>query len=449
MPENVVALLKALFDSNESYIVINGHTSPAFPISSGMLQGSLLSPLLYSVFIDDLIVSLNNAQVPSGVLISGRAYRCLLYADDIVLMSNTWSSLKAMLQIVENHSNANRYRFSVPKCEIVASADPHVYGDMCLYGQKLPVSKVFTYLGCAFNADGVDWPSHQMKMATRALAAAGALKDAGINGRVLSMTTSLSAFRTFIRPVLEYGLAICRKTKLDTVHKEYKRCLSWLSSSGKGACLATTELFGGLEPFAARHEKLDRRFFLRAQTLAKDKQRHFAVVDALQSAKSKKTRGSTFNTMEVLNSVQAYLRAWNDRHWLAAEESGAPDWKERLEEFVAGTCASYHSAFIFGGRDTLEKKLLLKEYSKLNSKEQRMIYLWCLNRASGVWKTCRHCHLQAATKAHLELCALGIYTCHTGPSNLEDRLHDAVSLAELQEIAADIYACIGDGPIDG
>ena len=78
-----------------------------------------------------------------------------------------------------------------------------------------------------------------------------------------------------------------------------------------------------------------------------------------------------------------------------------------------------------------------------------MIYLWCLNRAAGVWKKCRHCGLQAATKAHLELCALGISSTPSGPSNLEDRLHDATTLAELQEIAADMYACIGDGPIDG
>lgn len=99
-------------------------------------------------------------------------------------------------------------------------------------------------------------------MVTRALAAAGALKDVGIKGRMLSMSTSLSASRNFVRPVLEYGLAICPKTKLDTVHKAYKRYLSWMSSSGKGACIAATELFGGLEPFEARHEKLGRRFFL-------------------------------------------------------------------------------------------------------------------------------------------------------------------------------------------
>jgi len=57
--------------------------------------------------------------------------------------------------------------------------------------------------------------------------------------------------------------------------------------------------------------------------------------------------------------------------------------------------------------------------------------------------------LQAATKAQLEFCALGISTITSGPSNFEDRLHDATTLAELQISAADIYACSGDGPIYG
>jgi hypothetical protein len=35
----------------------------------------------------------------------------------------------------------------------------------------------------------------------------------------------------------------------------------------------------------------------------------------------------------------------------------------------------------------------------------------------------------------------------SGTTNLEDRLHDALTLADLQLIAADIHICIGDGPL--
>lgn len=122
----------------------------------------------------------------------------------------------------------------------------------------------------------------------------------------------------------------------------------------------------------------------------------------------KKSKWFTFNTAESLKSVQACLRAQNDRFWVAAEGSGAPDWEHPLEEFVEEICTSYNSAFVFGGRNDVERKTFLTGFRKLDTQEQRLIYLWCLNRASGVWKVGRHCNLQEATKAHLELCALGL-----------------------------------------
>jgi hypothetical protein len=448
VPENMVGVLKALFDSNESFVAINGHLSPSFPISSGVLQGSLISPLLYSIFIDDLIRDLNDTDTRCGTRIGGRAYRCLLYADDIVLMANSRSSLKSMLQEAETHSHVNRYRFSVAKCELVASSDPHRDGPLMLYDQPLPVSQQFTYLGVAFKADGIDWPSHQKRMATRALAAAGSLRDSGINGRIMSMSTSLSAFRTFVRPILEYGLSICPRSKLDTIRKTYRRCLSWACSAGKGACIASTELFGGLEPFDARHEKLGRRFYMRTLGLQKESSFHFAIVDAFKSANEKSTISSVFKHLRALESVKAINAAQNRRFWRAQEEPLVPQWASRLEDFILDACSSFKSAFIFGGRDAIERKAFLQSYKKLKPTEQRWIYLWCLNRASGLWKLCRHCHTADGTKSHLEACALGLCTVPTGPSNLEDRLFNTTSVEEMKSIAEDIHRCIGDGPID-
>ena len=447
MSSNMIALLQALFDSNQSYVAINGHSSAPFPISSGVLQGSLLSPLLYSVFIDDLITALNARRTPSGTTIGGREYKCLLYADDIVLLANSRPALRALLHIAEEHSLANRYRFSVPKCELVASSDPHLGGQMQIYGQRLPISEVFTYLGCAFSKDGIDWPVHQQRMAARALNGASVLRSAGINGRLIKLSTSMATFRTFIRPVLEYGLAITPKSKLKPLIKAYNRSLSWLASAGRNACISATGLFGGLEPFEARHEKLARRFYLRTLGLKADRERHFAVVDAFKSFQAKRTKGSTFTNLEELPSVKAHITAINSRRWLGDDAPLPPTWEQRLEEIVEDVCVSYKSAYVFGGRDANERKRLLKSFRKLTAQEQRLIYLWCLNRATGPWKTCRHCSAAGASKSHLEQCVHRWAGQPTGPSLIEDRLLEAESLPDLQAIAEDIYQCLGDGPV--
>ena len=75
------------------------------------MQGSLLSPLLYSVFMEDLITSLNdNSLVPAD---GGRPFRCLLYADDIVLIASRPDVLRKMLRVCEHHSPVNRYQFNI------------------------------------------------------------------------------------------------------------------------------------------------------------------------------------------------------------------------------------------------------------------------------------------------------------------------------------------------
>lgn len=49
-----VDLLKELFDHNSGQIFVGGKRSQPFHIESGVLQGSVLRPCLYSIFIDEL-----------------------------------------------------------------------------------------------------------------------------------------------------------------------------------------------------------------------------------------------------------------------------------------------------------------------------------------------------------------------------------------------------------
>ena len=450
VPDGLIQVLKALFDGNTAFVAINGNQSTPFPISSGVLQGSLLSPLLYSLFIDDLIESINKTTLTAdGILLGGRRYLCLLYADDIVLLSTCKRTLNRLLAVCEEHSCRNRYVFSVTKCVVVTSDSTLAASPPKLYDTAMPIEADFVYLGCTFNANGIDWTKHWKRITARALSSTSLLTNAGINGRNLGVNTSLAVFRTFIRPILEYGLGICPKTQMGTIQKAYNRCLGWITSAGQGASSAVIGLFGNIEPFEARQERLSYGFHRRLETLSTTGL-EFAALHARSAYSAKKTRLSSFVTVEssqLVHTRRILLDAARAANLPIPDERDLPQWKERRAEIMMEVPLCFRTGYIFGGRNSDELKTWSRSFGHLCPPEQRNIFLWCLNRTAGKWIKCHHCPAELpATKSHLELCAHGLASIPIGPSLAEDALFDdpATDTSVLRDIAQRLQACVGN-----
>jgi hypothetical protein len=453
VPENLVNVLQALFDNNSAFVAVNGHHSPPFSISCGVLQGSLLSPTLYSLFIDDLIEKLNQSGINNGMLLGNRRYRLLLYADDIVLFSNSKEALQAMLDICAGHAADNRYRFNVAKCVILRSEPGGPADQLMLHDTRIPDASSFCYLGCTFSSSGISWKEHWKRLADGAITATQTLLGAGIKGRSIGVTSALAVHRSFIRPVLEYGLALCPSKGCSQAATAYSKTLQWMASSGQGASPDVIGLYGNMEPFEARRERLASRFYLRCLRLSR-REGHYAVVDALNAHRQRNAPGSVFNVGARFPLVQSVLALQAGHTDGGSQGPGQGPtrlmWIERREELMDEVSLTYVTAFTFGGHDRRSRKDHIRAYQALSPKEQHAILLWCLNRATGSWKICRGCRVAQGTKAHVEECILGVSTPPVGPSSIEDRIYSGrSSTVTLSRIVADIRLCIGDNPIQG
>ena len=74
-----------------------------FNINVGVKQGDNLSPTLFKLFINDLPQYSENTADP--IHINGTLLNCLMYADDIVLLSNSADGLQQKLYKLQEYCN--------------------------------------------------------------------------------------------------------------------------------------------------------------------------------------------------------------------------------------------------------------------------------------------------------------------------------------------------------
>ena len=261
IPNKTLKNLKALSDHNTSRINVNGHFSREIRHEQGVWQGTILSPLLYATFIDDLCEELTKAATWNK---KGLGISSFLYADDIALIADDEEHLQRLLEICERHSTENRYKFAPEKC-IVLSKEPMI--EVTLYGQKLSRATHFPYLGVMFKAEGIDAKEHAHRRIEKAGKAGNLARSSGIG--FLGAEAIGSVLRTVVIPTLEYGNCLTQPTKKST--KEMNSALTKIGKGMLGVSKTTSTLatmhWLDLTPMEIRMRELQAMWMRRIERL--------------------------------------------------------------------------------------------------------------------------------------------------------------------------------------
>ena len=87
--------------------------SNAFSGVNGVRQGGVISPILFTVYIDSLITELESSK--AGCWIGHHYYGCLVFADDIKLMSPSSTGLQRMVDVCAKFGKENAITFNEKK----------------------------------------------------------------------------------------------------------------------------------------------------------------------------------------------------------------------------------------------------------------------------------------------------------------------------------------------
>jgi hypothetical protein len=240
-------ILSSLFDHCYTQIVVDGRSSSKVWLKSGLLQGSVLSPILYCAFIDDLPERIRNV---SGEIPHLYRLRCnsFFFADDIAAIALSQHQLQEIASICETHAMENNYRYAPSKCVIIQSKNAQTTQDILLHDEPIPIVEEFKYLGIWFNERGIDRIVQVQRNIAKAKAVAIRMQSVGFNSRGFSPTLTIHAYKTFLRPILEWGLAIVKvraaeMKKLESAQTDIlKRGLTLSRSVSNGCLLLTTRI---------------------------------------------------------------------------------------------------------------------------------------------------------------------------------------------------------------
>ena len=102
MPPIVTRMQVCVYEEQRGCVKWDGVRSSAFSIVNGTRQGSVLSPTLFSVYLDDLLKQLRLMGL--GCHVGGVWVGAAGYADDLILLAPSRSAMKQMLRVCEENA---------------------------------------------------------------------------------------------------------------------------------------------------------------------------------------------------------------------------------------------------------------------------------------------------------------------------------------------------------
>jgi len=133
-----------------------------FTALNGVKQGAVLSPILYCVYVNDLLLILSKAGV--GCFIGLHVVGALAYADELVLLAPTASAMLKLLAICEDYAREYNISFKALKSKCLVALPKNCcntlkkVNDCTLYidGTMIDLVPSFSHLGHLITSDSDD-----------------------------------------------------------------------------------------------------------------------------------------------------------------------------------------------------------------------------------------------------------------------------------------------------
>ena len=218
--DSLLEWTKSFLIGRTQRVIVEGIESDPKPVLSGVPQGTVLGPLFFLIYINDIDVNLTEGT------------KLRLFADDSLLYrqidsNKDYEILQNDLNKLEQWESKWKMEFHPGKCQVLKITRKHnpIESYYHLHSQTLETTRSAKYLGINID-DKLQWTDHIRSVCQRANKLLAFLKR---NISSCPQHIKTKCYNTFVKPVLEYGCCVwdpyyqCHIDNIEKIQKNAGR----------------------------------------------------------------------------------------------------------------------------------------------------------------------------------------------------------------------------------
>ena len=120
IPDHLICLMRDLCAGQEATVRTRPGTTLWFQVGKGVCQGCILSPCLFNLYTEYVLINAGLDETQAGIKIARRNISKLRYADDTTLLAESKEELKSLLMKMKEEGEKVGLKLNIQKTKIMA-----------------------------------------------------------------------------------------------------------------------------------------------------------------------------------------------------------------------------------------------------------------------------------------------------------------------------------------
>ena len=154
LPKHIIGIIAYMMNNSYANIFVNNITTDLWKIGNGTRQGGLISPLIFSYYINDIIDDIS--QMAIGCELGGIKTNIICYADDICLLAPSTQALQSILNLLYAKLKNIGLSVNIEKCKYIVfkkHKSININSTVSLEGEVVERVSEYKYLGIILSED--------------------------------------------------------------------------------------------------------------------------------------------------------------------------------------------------------------------------------------------------------------------------------------------------------